>query len=85
MINIGIAEISKQPSIFDKIDEVAIIENKKSKEVKGFFIPIYYKKYIENVIKEIEYQKFKDRNSSLVKIDDQNFDETLLDGLDDKY
>ena len=30
-------------------------------------------------------KKFKDRNSSLVKIDDQNFDETLLDGLDDKY
>jgi len=84
MLQIGIVDINRTPSIMDKIDEVAQIVNKKTKDVKGYFIPVVYEDMIKQAIKDIEYQNFKKRNKSLAKNFDES-DETLLDGLDDKY
>ena len=84
MLQIGIAEINKTPSIIDTIDGVAQIVNKKTKDVKGFFIPIQYKAMIENIIEEIEYSRFVKRNKSLIDNEKQT-DDTLLDGLADDY
>ena len=67
MLQIGIVDINRTPSIMDKIDEVAQIVNKKTEDME-----------------EIEYQSFKKRNQSLINNFDTN-DDTLLDGLDDKY
>jgi coenzyme F420-reducing hydrogenase alpha subunit len=83
MVQIGIAEINKTPSIIDKLDDVAQIVNKKTKDIKGFFIPIEYKDLIEDSIKEIEYRKFLQRNKNLINT--KNEDDTILDGLDDAY
>jgi len=83
MRNIGIAELNKNPAILDSIDGVAMIVNKKSRHLKGYFIPIVYKKEIEKVLKDIEYKKFLQRNQSLLKQDSE--DDTILDGLDDVY
>lgn len=84
MQEIGIMEISKTPSLINKIDEVVKIINKKTKEPKGYFIPIRYEEMIKKVIEEIEYQNFKKRNKSLIDSHIEE-DDTLLDGLDDEY
>ena len=57
MVDIGIAELSKNPAILDKLDEVATIVNKKNKEIKGYFIPKSYNKYLKSLIEEIEKNK----------------------------
>ncbi|MEA2028915.1 MAG: hypothetical protein U9N49_08060 [Campylobacterota bacterium] len=84
MLQIGIADIHKTPSLIDKLDDVATIVNKKTKDVKGFFIPVEYKSMIEDVLEEIEYQRFLKRNQALISKATQE-DNTLLDGLDDVY
>jgi len=83
MIQIGIADISKTPSIMDKLDDVAQIVNKKTKEIKGFYIPQKYQSIIQEAIEKIEYQLFLERNQSLIT--DDTKDDTLLDGLDELY
>ncbi len=80
MVDIGIAELSKNPAILDKLDSIATI--KKNKEVKGYFIPKSYDEYLKKLIKEIEYKNFLKRNKELVSSQE---DGTLLDGLDDEY
>lgn len=83
MIQIGIADINKTPSIMDKLDDVAQIVNKKTKEIKGFYIPQKYQSIIQEAIEKIEYQLFLERNQSLIT--DETKDDTLLDGLDELY
>jgi len=72
MLNLGIAELHKNPSIV----------NKKNKEVKGYFIPIMYKNLVQDIIEELEYKSFATRNKSLIATKDE--DETLTDGLEKK-
>ncbi|MEA3373069.1 MAG: hypothetical protein U9Q62_05185 [Campylobacterota bacterium] len=83
MLQIGISDISKNPSIIDKVDEIAQIVNKKTKKVKGVFIPSEYLSLFDSLIKEVEYKKFVKRNETL--IDHEYEDETIIDGLNDAY
>jgi hypothetical protein len=87
MRQIGIVDINKTPSILDSLSGVAQIVNKKTKDVKGFFVPFAYKDMIQNVIDEIEYQQFKKRNQDMANSSNNTDlnDDTLMDGLDDKY
>jgi len=84
MIELSISDINKKPAIIDRIDDIAQIINKKTNDVKGYFIPIAYKKYIEHAMQEIEYQKFLQRNRDLISSDMNEAGDTLLDGLDDR-
>ncbi len=81
MIQIGISDISKNPSIIDKLDDIAQIVNKKSKQIKGIFIPSELLLPYQDMIDELEYQKFRKRNANM----QNNEDHTLLDGLDNAY
>ena len=83
MLQIGISDISKNPGIIDKLDDVVEILNKKTKQVKGIFIPTAYIDNFKEVLEEMEYKKFAQRNSTLKNSTEH--DETLLDGLDDDY
>jgi len=83
MLQIGISDISKNPGIIDKLDDVVEILNKKTKQVKGIFIPTAYLDNFKEVLEEMEYKKFVQRNSTLKNSTEH--DETLLDGLDDDY
>jgi hypothetical protein len=83
MIQLGISDISKNPSLIDKVDDLVEILNKKTKEVKGVFIPNELLPNFDAIFKEIEYKKFIQRNHAISK--ESNEDESLLDGLDDKY
>jgi len=83
MLQIGIADINKKPTILDSLDEITQIVNKKTKVIKGYFIPFEYRDMIKDAIEEIEYKKFKERNKDMVS--SSSNDNTLLDGLDDVY
>ena len=83
MIQLGISDISKNPSLIDKVDDLVEILNKKTKEVKGVFIPSEFLPSFDAIFKEIEYKKFLHRNQSIQN--KSNEDNTVLDGLDDKY
>ena len=83
MIQLGISDISKNPSLIDKVDDLVEILNKKTKEVKGVFIPKELLSHFDAIFKEIEYRNFLKRNQSIQE--GSNEDETLLDGIDDKY
>ena len=83
MIQVGISDISKNPSMFDKMDDLAQIVNKKTSQVKGVFIPNEYLGMFEKVFEELEYKKFIQRNKSLKN--SSLDDDTLLDGLEDGY
>jgi len=83
MLQIGISDFSKNPGIIDKLDDVVEILNKKTKQVKGIFIPVSYLDNFKEVLEEIEYKKFVKRNAALKNATEK--DETLLDGLDDVY
>ena len=83
MIQVGISDISKNPSMLDKIHDLAQIVNKKTSQVKGVFIPNEYLGMFEKVFEELEYKKFVERNKSLKNT--LQIDETLLDGLEDGY
>ncbi|HIP62114.1 MAG TPA: hypothetical protein EYG98_06115 [Sulfurovum sp.] len=83
MLQIGISDISKNPAIIDKLDDVVEILNKKTKQVKGIFVPSAYLDNFKEVLEEIEYKKFLQRNAALTNTDED--DSTILDGLDDEY
>ena len=83
MTQVGISDISKNPSIFDKLDDLAQVINKKTNQVKGVFIPQKYIGMFEGVFQDIEYKKFIKRNETL--LNSSKSDETLLDGLEDGY
>lgn len=83
MLQLGISDISKNPGLIDKVNDLVEILNKKTKEVKGVFIPKELLADFEAIFKEIEYKKFIKRNQSIQNI--SNEDETLLDGLDNEY
>jgi len=83
MLQLGISDISKNPSLIDSVDDLVQILNKKTKEVKGVFIPKELLCNFETIFKEIEYKKFVQRNKSLQN--SSNEDDSLLDGLDDEY
>ena len=83
MLQIGIADINKKPTILDSLDEITQIVNKKTKVIKGYFIPFEYRDMIKDAMEEIEYKKFKERNKDMVS--SSSSDDTLLDGLDDVY
>jgi len=83
MLQISISDISKNPSIIDKLDDIAEILNKKTKQVKGIFVPNAYLENFKEVLDEIEYKKFLQRNAMLQNANKE--DDTLLDGLDNAY
>ena len=82
MLQISISDISKNPSIIDKLDDIAQIVNKKSKQIKGIFIPSELLLPYQDMIDELEYQKFRKRNANM---HNSNEDDTLEDGLDNAY
>ena len=80
MKTISISEIAKKPSVLDNLDDVVQIVNKKTNEVKGFFISAQDLPYIKDMLEELEFQKWYQRNRGLEtspKDLEDLFDETI--------
>ena len=61
MTKVGISDISRNPSLFNR-DEIFEIVDKKSKKSKYIAIPAHYKGLLEKVIEEIEYRRWLEKN-----------------------
>jgi hypothetical protein len=82
MIELSISDISKKPSLLNGLKDIAKIVNKKTKEVKGVFIPFEDIKFAKDMIKEIEFQKWYQRNKGLLEVE-ENYDELFEDVIDE--
>jgi hypothetical protein len=69
MLTIGIAEISKNPSLFNQ-DEIMDIIDKKSKKEKFIAIPAKYRPLLEETIREIEYRQWLEKNAKALGADE---------------
>ncbi len=74
MKTISISEIAKKPSILDNLDDVAQIVNKKTNEVKGFFISAKDLPYVKDMIEELEFQKWLKRNKKGLEASQKEFE-----------
>jgi hypothetical protein len=61
MVELSISEISKHPKILEELREIAKVVNKKSRKVRGIFVPLA--ELDEELIKEIEYRLWLRRNA----------------------
>ena len=84
MVDIGIAELSKNPAILDKLDSIAAIVNKKNKEIKGYFIPKSYDEYLKSLIEEMEMSKKIELLKRVAKASKKDVigDGTVADGIE---
>jgi len=73
MVELSISEISKHPKILDELKEIAKIVNKKSNTLKGIFIPLEDLKGVEELVREIEYRKWLERNKGLLELERPDF------------
>ncbi len=69
MMTIGIAEISKNTALFNREDIFEIID-KKSKKEKYIAIPAKYRSLLEDVIAEIEYRRWLEKNAAALASDE---------------
>ncbi len=73
MKTISISELVKKPSILDNLDDVAEIINKKTNEVKGVFISAKDLPYIKDMIEELEYRKWYQKNAAGLEASQKEF------------
>ncbi len=77
---IAINEIAKNPKIINNTNEIIYIEDKRKHELKSIVIPAMYKDYIEEAIKEIEYEMWLKRNKAGLSVANAEFlDEAIND------
>ena len=61
MVELSISEISKHPKILEELREIAKVVNKKSRKVRGIFVPVgvlgeEFDKFIERIERESREQ-----------------------------
>ncbi len=71
MLTIGIAEISKNPALFNR-DVIMDIIDKKSKKEKYIAIPAKYRSLIDDAIQEIEYRQWLEKNRKALENGESN-------------
>lgn len=81
-MTVAVGDVAKNLKLITDSDEIVYIEDKRKHQLKSIVIPADYAEDLKKMIEELEYRKFKERNASLMSVDE---DETLLDGLDDAY
>ncbi|KIM11360.1 MAG: hypothetical protein KU37_06940 [Sulfuricurvum sp. PC08-66] len=82
MLTVGVAQMSKNPALLES-GEILDIIDKKSKQAKLIAFPARYKSMLVDVIEEIEYARWLERNYEALKKGEKLDDALLLDGLDD--
>lgn len=69
-MTVGIAEISKNPSIFNDSDDILEIIDKKKKIKKYIAFPAKYEDKLKDIIKDIEYQSWLKANKKALMSDE---------------
>jgi hypothetical protein len=82
-MEVGIADISKNPSIFNGEDEILEIVDKKRKSKKYIAFPAKYEDRLKSIIEEIEYEKWLEVNKKALADSDDTFKEIAKEKLKD--
>ncbi|WP_456456129.1 hypothetical protein [Nitratifractor sp.] len=81
MVELSLSELSKNPALLDTLEEIAEVKNRKTRSIKGYFIPARFEERFRELLEELDYESFKARNRSL-GLEGSFDDATLSDGLD---
>jgi len=77
MIELPISKIDKDPSLMTEAEDAVLLIRDGSKSPIGIFIPSHIHSLYDQVLKELDYQEFLQRNKEFQRFED----DTLEDGL----
>jgi len=79
MVECGISEIQAKPSIFKELSVSKIVDKRKHQDI-GYFISSKYKKFIDQILENIEKEEKREKLKKLKNYQDLEF---LEIGIDD--
>ena len=62
---VAVNEVAKHPKIISDNDEIVYIKDKRKNQLKSIVIPARYEPYLRDILEEIEYQMWLERNKGL--------------------
>ncbi len=85
MLEYGIKNITINPTLITKSEEIIKLVDSRSKKVRAYVFPAKYATLIEKIIKEIEYKEWaKEKKRELKKAanESEKLDDFMLAGID---
>jgi hypothetical protein len=83
-MTVAVNEIAKHPKILTSIDEIVYIQDKRKNQLKSIVIPADYEPYLNDAIKEIEYQIWLKRNSGLLNTEHPEILDNVVEDIGNK-
>jgi len=81
---VAVNEIAKHPKIISDANEIIYVQDKRKNELKSIVIPASYEPYLNNALKEIEYQMWLKRNQGLFNSKHPEILENVIGDIGDK-
>ncbi len=81
---VAVNEVVKHPKIISDANEIIYIEDKRKNQLKSIVIPAKYKSFLNDKLKEIEYQMWLDRNKGLFKDSHPKILDNVIEDIGDK-
>jgi len=81
---VAVNEIAKHPKIISDANEIIYVQDKRKNELKSIVIPASYEPYLNNTLKEIEYQIWLKRNQGLLSSKHPEILENVVGDIGDK-
>ena len=84
MLEYGIKNITINPTIITKADEIIRLIDNRTKQTRAFVVPAIYEDYIREIEKEIKFRKWVEDKKRLIKESKANheLDEFQKVGID---
>ncbi|NPA50011.1 MAG: hypothetical protein GXO02_00075 [Epsilonproteobacteria bacterium] len=73
MLEYGVKNIVKNPTLITKTDEIIKIVDSRTKKIRAYVLPASYKEYIEEIIKNIEAKEWLEEKKRLLKNKDKDY------------
>ena len=81
---VAVNEIVKHPKIISEPEEIVYIEDKRKNKLKSIVIPAQYESYLQDVLKEIEYQMWLERNKGLLEVESPEILEGVIGDIGER-
>jgi len=81
---VAVNEVVKHPKIISDANEIIYIEDKRKNQLKSIVIPAKYKSFLNDKLKEIEYQMWLDRNKGLFSDSHSKILDNVIEDIGDK-
>lgn len=80
---LAVNEVVKHPKSISNTDEIIYIQDKRKNELKSIVIPAKYQKYLQDKLKEIEYQIWLEKNKGLLNAKHPEILENVVSDVED--